>query len=457
MTDPKKQGLGIFINKKDKAASSSTPASGIAGSKPKDVQRRWLYVGLAAVVVMVAASTLLSPSAKVPLVAPSAPVIPLVNVTPKGVDKASFEVEVGKDLASLKDKVSKMEIERNQKDSEIKMLREKADRPVSSNMLPPGVVAPPSLNNTGGIAPLGAPPAPPSPLGGLSVPPSDYSKSAVASDRDSLQMLPPSIAMSTGAPVVFEAPSVAVATTAPPAASTTAQGATVSKTTTKKNEGFGMLPAGAFAPISLLNGLDAGTSTVTQNNPMPVLMNVSDQATLPGSARYKIKSCFILGTGYGDLSAERVYLRVSRMSCVDKNNKLILSQDIAGYVVDSDGKLGMRGKVVDRQGAKLGAAMLAGFAQGLSGALGSSQGTSTSSAAGVANTLTGTGALRASGLAGAQSATSQLAEFYLKEAQSIFPVISVDTGRTGTIVFTSSVALNWTHGDTPFVQELKPN
>jgi conjugal transfer pilus assembly protein TraB len=187
------------------------------------------------------------------------------------------------------------------------------------------------------------------------------------------------------------------------------------------------------------------------------LMNVSDQATLPGSARYKIKSCFILGTGYGDLSAERVYLRVSRMSCVDKNNKLILSQDIAGYVVDSDGKLGMRGKVVDRQGAKLGAAMLAGFAQGLSGALGSSQGTSTSSAAGVANTLTGTGALRASGLAGAQSATSQLAEFYLKEAQSIFPVISVDTGRTGTIVFTSSVALNWTHGDTPFVQELKPN
>ncbi|MDO8416292.1 MAG: TrbI/VirB10 family protein [Agitococcus sp.] len=455
MTEPKKQGLGIFISKKDKAASPSAPVSGTSGGKPKDVQRRWLYVGLAAVGVMVTASTLLGPSSKAPLVAPGKQVVPLLNVTPKGVDKASFEVEVGKDLASLKDKVSKMETERAQKDSEIKALRESAQKP-NNSMLPPGIVAPPTLNNTGGLSPVGtaAPPAPPVPI---NMPLPDMQKVSNKGANAAPELLLPPSSVS-GAPVVFDAPSIATPNAHPSSSVATSGGNVAAKSTTKKNEGFGLLPAGAFAPMSLLNGLDAGTSSATQSNPMPVLMNVTEQATLPGAARYKIKNCFALGTGYGDLSAERVYIRFSRMSCVDKNDKLILSQDVAGYVVDSDGKLGMRGKVMDRQGAKLGAAMLAGFAQGLSGALGGSQGTSSSSPlGGITNTLTGSGALRASGLAGAQSATAQLAEFYLKEAQAIFPVIAVDTGRTGTLVFTSSVSLNWTHGDAPFVQELKPN
>jgi conjugal transfer pilus assembly protein TraB len=231
------------------------------------------------------------------------------------------------------------------------------------------------------------------------------------------------------------------------------------KVSYKKNESAGMLPAGGFAPVVLLNGLDAGTSSATQANPMPVLMNVTDQATMPGAARYKLKSCFVLGNGFGDLSAERVYVRFNRLSCVDKNDHLILSQEVAGYVVDSDGKLGLRGKVVDRQGARLGKALLAGFAQGLSGALGNAQSSVTSNfSSGLSSSsISGSAALRQSGLSGAQSASQQLAEFYLKEAESIFPVVSIDTGRTGTIVFTNSVSLSWQTGDSQFVQQVQPN
>lgn len=457
MTDPKSKGLGLFISKKDKAAPSA-PVSG--ATRPKDVKSRWLYVGVGVVAVMVIASTVLgNKPAPAPLSAPKQ-AAGLVNVTPKGIDKQSFEVGVGQDLAALKDQVAKMVADNTRKDEEIRALRNgknPAGALTPASSLPPGIVAPPSMDNTGGLGAVPnttIPPAPPAPI----VLPTTTPK---LNPGGKAQGLPPELQLpttssSSGSPVVFDAPSIASPASSTPkeTSGTTTQKGTVS---TKKNPGFGMLPAGSFAPVSLLNGLDAGTSTATQSNPMPVLMNISDHATLPGAAKFRIKNCFVLGTGYGDLSAERVYIRYSRMSCVDKSDKLVLSQDVAGYVVDSDGKLGLRGKVVDRQGAKLGAAMLAGFAQGLSNALGGSQGTSTSSATGITNTLTGSSALRASGLAGAQSATSQLAEFYLKEAQSIFPVIAVDTGRTATIIFTNSVNLNWSHGDAPFVQEMKPN
>jgi conjugal transfer pilus assembly protein TraB len=147
------------------------------------------------------------------------------------------------------------------------------------------------------------------------------------------------------------------------------------------------------------------------------------------------------------------------LSCVDKSDRLILSQEVQGYLVDSDGKLGLRGMITDRQGAKVGKALLAGFAQGLAGALGTAQssvtqnstlGTSTSA-------ITGDAALRAAGLSGAQTAASQLAQFYLKEAQAIFPVITVDAGRTGTIVFSASAALSWSDGDSQYVQQVTPN
>jgi conjugal transfer pilus assembly protein TraB len=224
----------------------------------------------------------------------------------------------------------------------------------------------------------------------------------------------------------------------------------------KRNTQSGMMVAGAFAPVVLLNGLDAGTSSGSRSNPEPVLMRVQDHAVLPGSTKYQLRSCFLLGSGYGELSAERVYIRLARLSCVDRSDRLVLSVPVQGYVVDSDNTLGMRGKVVDRQGARLGKAMLAGFAQGLSSALGGAQGTVSSSVLGTATSVTGSEALRASGLSGASTAAGQLATFYLKEAQSIFPVITVQGGRTAVVVFTEDANLAWGGVDAQFVREVDP-
>ena len=471
MSDEKKSGLGLFINQK-KNNTGSAPAAA-AGSKPKDVKKRWLYVGIAAIGTVVVGSTLLQ---KQPPPPPKKTIVQsTINVEPPKADERRFENQFGNEMAQVK-----LQLEtQNRELARLKAEKEATEKAAAANagkMTAPttGTVVTPPTDNGGGLTTLGpngnAPPPPPIPPT-MAVPNATATPAfkppsiTPAKGNGAMPMeLPPAVgtSMVTADPMVFDAPGSATsAATGTDGVSAKSSGGprVAAKTTYRKNENAGMLPAGSFAPVVLLNGVDAGTSSATQSNPMPVLMNVLDQATLPGSAKFRLKSCFVLGTGYGDLSAERVYVRFSRLSCVDKADRLVLSQEVSGYVVDSDGKLGLRGKVMDRQGAKLGKAMLAGFAQGLAGALGQSQTSVTSnlSTGSTMSSISGSAALRASGLGGAQIATSQLAEFYLKEAQAIFPVISIDTGRTATIVFTGSTALNWGNGESQYVQEVKPS
>ncbi|KWU17817.1 TrbI/VirB10 family protein [Burkholderia cenocepacia] len=457
MSDDKKPGLGLFINQKKASASPATSAVK-SGGKQKDVKKRWMYAGIAAMGVVVLATAAFSD--KAPEARQAKKDDNMVSVTPPNADKAAFEAQFGKDLETLKGQFATQQAENDGLRKQLDDLRAQNKLQAQTKgptALPDNVVPPPTDGgNTGGLGALNtrtsAPPPPP-------IPPK-LSTAGAANLGGALgsNALPPVAAPAVSAtPMVFDIKGASADSGNGMAAS--GLPSVNAKVSYKKNESAGMLPAGGFAPVVLLNGLDAGTSSATQANPMPVLMNVTDQATMPGAARYKLKSCFVLGNGFGDLSAERVYVRFNRLSCVDKNDHLILSQEVAGYVVDSDGKLGLRGKVVDRQGARLGKALLAGFAQGLSGALGNAQSSVTSnfSSGLTSSSISGSAALRQSGLSGAQSASQQLAEFYLKEAEAIFPVVSIDTGRTGTIVFTNSVSLSWQTGDTQFVQQVQPN
>lgn len=452
------------MSDKPKGLFSARPAAnpekptGLAGRK--DVRKRWMLVIGGLVGFAVLASTMFSDKAdKVAPGPKSGSKESFIDVTPKGAQERSWQAKSQKDILGLKDENKKLQ------ETLATLARDQAE---AAARPPAGVVAPPS--EAGGFA-LGALPVIPPPIPKFVQPPTPGASAPVPAEARS----PAGLAGSAGAALpayappqpasgqnLFEPPSAepeAAAALPGKGASTAAAGTPGQpKTTYQQNKYSGFLPAGAFARVVLLNGLEAGTSSTAQSNPQPVLIAVSDHAVLPGAARYNIKSCFVLGSGYGDSSSERVYLRLAQMSCVDKADRLVLTTPVSGYVVDSDGKVGLRGVVIDRQGAKLHKALLAGFAQGLAGALGAAQSTTTASAAlGTITTLAGGGdALKASGLSGAQSAANQLATFYLKEAQSIFPVISVDTGRTGTIVFTEGTGLVWGQGDSLYVKDTKP-
>lgn len=437
MSDDKKGGMGLFINKKFDGGTPSVT--------PKNVPKRWMYVGVGVLGFSMLAATMFHSDP--PPMPTKKQATPTIDTTPKDAGQKAWEVQSQGDIAALKAAVQDLA----DKNKALSERLEKANAKPAVATLPAGVVAPPAPpgTNLSALPPV-MPPSPPSPPPSIA-PKLPAGATSSAPSPSSAGVLPSALAeKSSGDVLVFKPEPVKNAKDAN-------LDQVKAKVSYKKNPYSGMLPAGAFASVSLLNGLDAGTASANQANPQPVLLNVTEHATLPGSAKYRLKSCFVLASAYGDLSAERVYFRLAQLSCVDKADRLVMTTPVQGYVVDSDGKLGMRGTVADRQGAKLGKALLAGFAQGLGNAFGSAQGSITSSVLGTATTVTGGDALKQSGLTGASTAASQLAQFYLKEAQNIFPVISVDAGRTGSMVFTQGVPLSWGQGDTQYQKEVKPD
>lgn len=397
----------------------------------KNVSHRWWYLLGGSALFLIVIVAMMSKPQKLP--APKKPVAPAINLTPSGLAQRSWEAQSQTQIQSLKDQSASLQSTVSGLKSEISQLRSMLAK--AHNSIP---------SNAGtGASELPPPPPPPPPV------PREPSVSGSSSDDATAipQMSAPpleSSAAGQGAPngpyVFSPQPTASVPA---PARKRPALHKTSASTAAKQVPGSGILLTGSFVKVALLNGVDAGTSSQTRSNPEPVLLRVQDNAVLPGSAQFGLRSCFMLGSAYGSLSSERVYIRLAELSCVNRRHKLVLSQPVRGYVVDSDSMLGLRGVVIDRQGAKIGKALLAGFAQGLSNALGGAQGVMTTSAIGTLSTISGSAAVRAAGLSGAASASSELAQFYLQQAESIFPVIRVRGGRLATAVFTSNVPLEW--------------
>ena len=116
--------------------------------------------------------------------------------------------------------------------------------------------------------------------------------------------------------------------------------------------------------VVLLAGLDAPTGGQAQNNPHPILMRVLDPAQLPNRYMADMKDCVVTANGYGDISSERAYIRTDRLSCIDQKGGAV-DVSLKGYVAGEDGKAGMRGRLVSKQGQALANAFLAGIGSGI--------------------------------------------------------------------------------------------
>lgn len=200
------------------------------------------------------------------------------------------------------------------------------------------------------------------------------------------------------------------------------------------------IPSGAFTRAILLGGLDAPTGGQSQRNPQPVLLRLVDNAVLPNHFRSRIKECFVIGAGYGDMSSERAYIRTESLSCVTRDGTAI-DVPIKGYVAGEDGKAGMRGRLVSKQGQLLANALLAGVASGIGHTF--QQGATTLSVSPLgATTAVDPGKQFQAGFGtGVGRALDRLAQYYISLAEKVFPVIEVDAGRTVDVVITQGISL----------------
>lgn len=83
-----------------------------------------------------------------------------------------------------------------------------------------------------------------------------------------------------------------------------------------------------------------------------------------------LRDCNLLGTARGDMASERVYIRTTSLSCVNSKGKSFDIKLEAYAVSEIDGKAGIKGTLISRNGnAIMGSAFAGGLsalAQGLS-------------------------------------------------------------------------------------------
>lgn len=223
------------------------------------------------------------------------------------------------------------------------------------------------------------------------------------------------------------------------------------------------MPTGSIISGMLLNGIDASTSSSAKNEPMPALIRVQKEAILPNRFTSDIKDCFVLVSGHGDLSSERAYLRGEYLSCV-RTDGAVLETHFPSYVVGEDGKAGMKGRLVSKQGQMIARSLVAGFASGISKAFDVTpvsvlDTTSIGGSVQYQNNFS-SGLVRGAAAQGASQALERIADFYIKMAEQIFPVVEITAGRSIDIVVTNGTKLKLknmnelsdTHESTPTVR-----
>lgn len=210
-----------------------------------------------------------------------------------------------------------------------------------------------------------------------------------------------------------------------------------------------LIPAGTYASGILTTGIAANTSLNSQSDPQPAMVRITNKGILPRGFRSDIKEAVIIAACYGDISSERANCRLNKLMLVERNGE-VLTRKVEGWLIGDDGIPGVKGKVIDRAGEVVRGAFWAGLMSGMASYF-------KATAQQPMFSLTGGGAginaietkqspekemLRASGANGVGTALEKIADFALKRAEQMQPVIIVNPGRSVDVVFKEDVDLS---------------
>ena len=274
----------------------------------------------------------------------------------------------------------------------------------------------------GSLASLPPPPMPQA--GNVSIPPPPIQSSGQVQGG---QMAPPDVEIGDIAMVTSQAKSSPSKSTA-------------DADDKKKDQGKVYLPP-SFMEATLLSGLDAPTTSDAKGNPVPVLIRVKTPAVLPNSIKANLKGCFVIADGKGNLATERAELVLVSLSCLDRKGQAVVDQKIKGFVVDEDGKIGLRGKVVAKMGSMIARSMVAGFFGGVGDAVKASATTTSINPLGTTQAIDAKNIGIAGAGAGLSSAFKEIEKFYMELARQTMPVIEVGATKAVTLVISEGTNL----------------
>lgn len=204
------------------------------------------------------------------------------------------------------------------------------------------------------------------------------------------------------------------------------------------------LPPNSYASARVIVGVDASAGVSSQTDPLPVVLRITGPArSVMQNGKVlttRIEGCIVNGAARGDLSSEKVYVKLARMTCDQPGGRVAVSE-VKGFI-SFGGKSGVRGRVVSREGNLVSQALLAGivggFGRGFSanangifaGQLGAGQQRPSLSATDIV----------AGGLGqGAGEAADTVSRYLIERAEQYQPVVEMPTGIAVEIVFLDGV------------------
>ncbi|MEM9093941.1 MAG: TrbI/VirB10 family protein [Pseudomonadota bacterium] len=207
------------------------------------------------------------------------------------------------------------------------------------------------------------------------------------------------------------------------------------------------VPPNAYAKAHVLVGVDMSTGVRLTADPKPVLMRITGPAysVLERGKRLDVDltGCLVNGAAHAELSSERVYVKLQKITC-DRGDGVVAESPVQGYIAQL-GKVGVRGRVVSREGDIVSKALVAGvvggFGRGIArntdqlfagGIAGASGGATTI----IGNQPLSAGDIAAGGLGeGLSTAADTVSDYLIDRAEQYQPVIEMPTGVDVEIVF----------------------
>lgn len=208
------------------------------------------------------------------------------------------------------------------------------------------------------------------------------------------------------------------------------------------------VPTNAYAPATFLVTVDMPAGSEDESDPLPVLLRITGPAksVLQEGAPLEtdITGCQVNGAATPDLSSERVHIRLQKMTCLRASGEVVETA-VEGYVAQF-GKVGVRGRVIRREGAFIKQALLASFVGGFGDALGANTRAAYTPYSGTENqSLSPEDLLRGGIGGGLSSASDRIADFLIEQAEDYDSVIELPAGVAVELVFVSGSTVRDVH------------
>lgn len=245
-------------------------------------------------------------------------------------------------------------------------------------------------------------------------------------------IMPPATSVPAGPPVPPPPPPsrIEVAVFAPPI-----DASNKDKPAGKKEEDIQFIPNASFGRAYMLNGVYAPTGGQAQNNPVPVFFELMDPLNLANGYRLDYRKCRVLGTAWGNLSAERAEVRLENMICIIDGEPVDIP--LRGTVMDN-GIPGLAGQIVDKTGRAIALGTFAGIAAGIGKAFGQTGVTTGVSPLGATQVVDPDKVVRFGIGDGVSHGMDRIVDTFLDAADKLFPVVEVQGGKVIEIAITAS-------------------